>query len=75
MYLMICIPFLLSLQISQSPSDFSLPSWNPNLFGALHVRDDILRHPNPFGPFSFVVGLLVGLDGYHLYIFLLDQVR
>jgi hypothetical protein len=38
MYPMIYIPFLPSLQISQSPSDFSLPSWDPNILCALHVE-------------------------------------
>jgi hypothetical protein len=55
MHPMIFIPNLLSLQIPRSPSDFSLPYWDPNLL-------------------SFV-GLLVGLDCYHLFIlFLFDQV-
>jgi hypothetical protein len=36
MHPMIYIPILPSLQISRSPSDFSLPSWDPNLLGVFH---------------------------------------
>ena len=43
---------------------------DPNLLGALHVGNDLLRHPNAFGP---IVGLLVHLDGHHLVIFLLQE--
>jgi hypothetical protein len=74
MHPMIYIPILSSLQIPRSPLDFSLPSWDPNLLGAFHGRNNFLWHPDAFGPFSFV-GLLVGLDCYHLSIlFLLDQI-
>jgi hypothetical protein len=54
-----------------SPTSFGLltSSWDPNFIGALHVGNNVLRHPNLFYPFSFV-GLLVGLDGYHLSILL-----
>jgi hypothetical protein len=34
MHHMIYIPILPSLQIPRSSSDFSLPSWDPNLLGA-----------------------------------------
>ena len=61
-----------SLQIPQSPLDFSLPLRDPNLLGALHVGNDFLWHPKAFGP---IVGLLVHLDGYHLVIFLLQEIR
>ena len=50
------------------PTDFSLPFRDPNLLGALHVGNDLLWHPNAFGP---IVGLLVHLGGHHLVIFLL----
>ena len=70
MHHMKCTHTLPSLQISHSPSDFSLPFWDPNLLGALHVGNDLLWHPNAFGP---IVGLLVHLDGHHLVIFLLLQ--
>jgi hypothetical protein len=71
---MIYISILPSLQIPRCPSDFSLPSWDPYLLGAFHGWDNLLWHPDAFGPFSFI-GLLVGLDCYHLSIlFLLDQV-
>jgi hypothetical protein len=33
---MIYIPIVLGLQISRSPSNFSLTSWDPNLLGAFH---------------------------------------
>ena len=56
--------------IPQSPLDFSLPFWDPNLLGALHVENDLLWHPKVFDP---IVGLLVHLDGHHLVIFLLLQ--
>jgi hypothetical protein len=36
MHPIICIPTLPSLQIPQIPSNFSLPSWDPNLLGAFH---------------------------------------
>ena len=55
---------------SRLSSDFSLPLQDPNLLGALNVRNDLFWHPNVFGPF---VGLLVHLDGHHLVIFLLLQ--
>ena len=61
---------LLSLQIPRSPSDFSLPFQDPNLLGALHIENDLLLHPNAFGP---IFGLVVHLDGHHLVIFLLLQ--
>ena len=61
-----------SLQIPRSPSDFSLPFRDPNLLGALHVGNDLLWHPNVFGP---IVDLLVHLDGHHLIIFLLQEIR
>jgi hypothetical protein len=51
-----------------------LKSWDLNRFGALHVSDNVLWHPNPFGPFTFV-DLLVDFDGYHLIVFHLKQVR
>ena len=57
-----------SLQISRCPSVFSLPFWDPNLLGALHVGNGLLWHPKAFDP---IVGLLVHLDGHHLVIFLL----
>ena len=66
MHPMKCTHTLPSLQILQSPSDFSLRFRDPNLFGALHVGNDLLWHPNMFGP---NVGLLVHLDGHHLVIF------
>ena len=59
-----------SLQISWAPLDFSLPLRDPNLLGALYVGNNLLWHPNAFGP---IVGLLVHLDGHHLVIFLLLQ--
>ena len=43
---------------------------DPNLLGALHVGNNLLWHPNAFGP---IVGLLVHPDGHHLVIFLLLQ--
>ena len=61
-----------SLQIPRSPLDFSLSFRDPNLLGALHVGNDFLWHPKAFGP---IVGLLVHLDGYHLVIFLLQEIR
>ena len=70
MHPMKCNHTLPSLQIPQSPSDFSLPFRDPNRLGALHVGNDLLWHPNAFGP---IVGLLVHLDGHHLVIFLLLQ--
>jgi hypothetical protein len=74
MHPMIYIPILPSLQIPRSPSDSSLPSWDPNLLGAFHGWDNLLWHLDAFGPLSFV-DLLVGLDCYHLSIlFLLDQI-
>jgi hypothetical protein len=49
-------------------------SWDPNLLGAFHGSDNLLWHLDVFGPLS-LVGLLVGLDCYHLSIlFLLDQI-
>jgi hypothetical protein len=36
MYPIIYILILPSLQIPLMPLDFSLPSWDPNLVGALH---------------------------------------
>jgi hypothetical protein len=71
MYPMIYILFLPSLRIPRHPSDFSLPSWDPNLFGDLHVSNNVLWHPNSVVPFTL---LLVDLDGYHLVIFLLEKV-
>ena len=68
MHPMKCIHTLPSLQIPQSPSDFSLSFQDPNFLGALHVGNDLLWHPNAFGP---IVVLLVHLDGRHLVIFLL----
>ena len=65
-----CTHTLPSLQIPRSPLDFSLPFWDPNLLGALHVGNDLLWHPKAFDP---IVGLLVHLDGHHLVIFLLLQ--
>ena len=65
-----CTHTLPSLQISRSPSDFSLSFRDPNLLSALHDGNDLLWHPNVFGP---IVGLLVHLDGHHLVIFLLLQ--
>ena len=59
-----------SLQIPRSPSDFSLLFRDPNLLGTLHVGNDLLCHPNAFGP---IVGLRVHLDGHHLVIFLVLQ--
>ena len=70
MHPMKCTHTLPSLQIPRSPSDFSLPLQDPNLIGALHVRNDLLWYPNVFGPF---VGLLFHLDGHHLVIFVLLQ--
>ena len=62
-----------SLQIPRSLSDFSLPFRDLNLLGALHVGNDLLWHPNAFGP---IVGLFVHLDGHHLFIFfLLQEIR
>ena len=61
-----------SLQILRSPLDFSLPFRNPNLLGALHVGNDFLWHPKAFDP---IVSLLVHLDGHHLVIFLLQEIR
>ena len=62
-----------SLQIPQSPLDFSLPFWDPNLLGSLHVGNDFLWHPKAFDP---IVGLLIHLDGHHLVIFLhLQEIR
>ena len=65
-----CTHTLSSLQILRSPSDFSLSFRDPNILGALNVENDLLWHPNAFGP---VVGLLVHLNGHHLAIFLLLQ--
>jgi hypothetical protein len=53
--------------------DFSFPSRGPNLLGAFHVGNNLLRHLDLSGPLS-IVSLLVALDGYHLYILLLDQI-
>ena len=50
--------------------DFSFSLRDPNLLGALHVGNNLLWHPNSFGP---IVGLLIHLDGHHLVIFLLLQ--
>jgi hypothetical protein len=45
------------------------------LLGTFHGWDRLLWHTDVFGPFPFV-GLLVGLDCYHLSIlFLFDQIR
>jgi hypothetical protein len=72
---MIYILFFPSLQIPRSHLDFSLPSQDPDFLGAFHVGNNVLRHLDSFGPFSFV-GLLVGLDGFHLYILIfLAQLR
>jgi hypothetical protein len=58
--------------LHRRPLDFSLLSWDPNLLGAFHGLDNFIWHSDAFGPLSFV-GLLVGLDCYHLSIlFLLD---
>ena len=65
-----CTQTLPSLQIPQSPTDFSLFLCDPNLLGVLHVRNDLLWHPNVFGP---IVGFLVHLDGHHFVIFVLLQ--
>ena len=74
MYPMVYILILPSLQISRLPSVHSLPFRDPNLLGAFHGWNYLLWHPDAFDPFSFV-GLLVGLDCYHLSIlFLLDQI-
>ena len=43
--------------------DYSFPFRDPNLLGALHVRNDFLWHPKAFDP---IVGLLVHFDGHHL---------
>ena len=43
-----------------------IPLRDPNLLGALHVRNNLLWHPNVFGPIC--VGLLAHLDGHHLVI-------
>ena len=48
----------------------SLPFRNPNLLSALHVGNDLLWHPNVFGP---IIGLLVHLNGHHLVIFVLQE--
>ena len=61
-----------SLQIPRRPSDLSLPFWDPNFLGALHVGNNLHWHPNVFGP---IVGLLVHLDGHHLVVFLLQEIR
>ena len=68
MHPMKCTQTMPSLQILRCPSDFSLLIWDPNLLGAVLVRNDLLWHPNAFGP---IVGLLVHLDGHHLVIFFL----
>ena len=74
MYPMIYILFLPSLQIPRSSSDFSLPSRDLNFLSAFYGWNNLLCHLDPFGPFP-CVGLLVGLDGYHLSILLLlDQI-
>ena len=70
MHLIKCIHTLPSLQILRSPLDFSLPLWDSNLRGALHVGNDLVWHPNAFGP---IIGLLIHHDGHHLVIFLLLQ--
>ena len=70
MHPMKCTHTLPSLQILRGPSDFSLSFRDPNLLGALHVENDLLRHPKTF---DLIVGLLVHLDGHHLVIFLLLQ--
>jgi hypothetical protein len=62
--------FLPSLQIPRSPLGFSLRSLDPNFLGTFHVRNDLLRHLDTFHPLS-LVGLLVGLDGFHLSILLI----
>ena len=56
MHPMKCTHTLPSLQIPRHPSDFSLPFRDPNLFGALHVGNDLIWHLNAFGP-------IVGLPG------------
>ena len=65
-----CTHTLPSLQIPRSPSDFSLPFWDPNILGALHIGNDFLWHPKAFDP---IIGLLVHLDGHYLIIFLLQE--
>ena len=70
MHPMKCTLTLPSLQIPRRPSNFLLPFRDPNLLGVLHVGNDLLWHPNTFGP---IIGLLVHLDGQHLVIFLLLQ--
>ena len=70
MHPMKCTQIMPSLQISRAPLDFSLPLRDPNLLGALHVGNDLLWHPNAFGP---IIGLLVHLDGHHLVIFVLQE--
>ena len=68
-----CTHTLPRLQIPRGPTDFLLPFQDPNLLGVLHVGNDLLWHPNAFGP---IVGLLVHLDGHHLVIFfLLQEIR
>ena len=59
MHPMKCTHTLPSLQISRSPSDFSLPFRDPNLLGALHVGNDLLWHPNMFGPIIFCLFTLM----------------
>ena len=59
-----------SLQISRIPFYFLLSFRDPNFLGALHIGNDLLWHPNAFGP---IVGLIIHLDGHHLVIFLLLQ--
>jgi hypothetical protein len=74
MHPMIFILILPSLLIHRRPSDFSLPSWDPNLLGSFHGWNNLLWHPDVFGPLFFV-GLLVSLDLYHLSnLFLLNQI-
>jgi hypothetical protein len=72
MHSMIYILILPSPQIPRRPSDFPLPSWDLNLLDAFHGLNNFFWHPEAFGSLSFV-GLLVGLDCYHLSIlFLFD---
>ena len=73
MHPMKCTQIMPSLQIPRSPLDFSLPLRDPNLLGAVHVGNDLLWHPNVFGP---IVGFLVHLEDHHLVILLfLQEIR
>src|SRR6266498_5270221 len=61
-----------SLQLLPRPSDSRL-LWNPNIFGTLHIDDDILGHPNRLVP-MFV--LHTNLVSNHLSIMiLLEKIR